>query len=56
MYNYGDLIHWEARTDVRVGTPAYLAAWQRFQFFLAAAGLAHIYIGFGELVKAVAGL
>lgn len=49
MFNYGDLIHWNAKTDVRAGTPEFLAVWQQYEFFAAAVGLAHIYIGFGEL-------
>jgi hypothetical protein len=53
MFNYGELIHWSAKTDVRAGTPEFLAAWQQYEFFAAAVGLAHIYIGFGELACAL---
>jgi hypothetical protein len=56
MFNYGDLIHWTQAETVRTDGPAFLAKWQRFEFFLAAAGLAHIYIGFGELTRAILGL
>jgi hypothetical protein len=56
-YHYGDLIHWDTKRDV-------VAAWERDPFhkhherlaFLdAAAGLAHLYIGFSELVRTAIG-
>src|SRR5207244_3037049 len=52
-YNYGDLIHWDSKSDV-------IAAWEqdpfdkhheRMAFLEAAVGLAHLYIGFSELVR-----
>lgn len=53
IFNYGDLIHWaSARDDVVPPEDAYSAAHQRFAFLQAAVGLAHFYIGFGELVRA----
>jgi hypothetical protein len=55
MFNYGELIHWSAKTDVRSDTPEFLALWQQYEFFAAAAGLAHVYVGFGELVATLIG-
>jgi hypothetical protein len=51
-FNYGDLIHWTLERDELVsrGDP-YTEALQRFAFLSAAVGLAHIYIGFGALVR-----
>ncbi len=52
-YRYGDLIHWDSKREV-------VATWEkdpfhkhraRMFFLEAAAGLAHLYIGFGELVR-----
>jgi hypothetical protein len=52
-FNYGDLIHWgDGRDDVRGPDDDYAAAKQRFEFFVAAAGLTHVYIGFAELIRA----
>jgi hypothetical protein len=56
-YRYGDLIHWGVKSDV-------IAAWEtdpfhkhheRMAFLEAAVGLAYLYIGFGELVRAAIG-
>ncbi|GIU94140.1 MAG: hypothetical protein KatS3mg012_0597 [Gaiellaceae bacterium] len=56
-YHFGDLIHWDKQRDL-------VAAWERDPFhkhnerlaFLgAAAGLAHLYIGFSELVRTAIG-
>lgn len=56
-YRYGDLIHWDSKREV-------IAAWEtdpfyrhheRMAFLGAAAGLAHLYIGFSELVRAAIG-
>jgi len=53
MFNYGELIHWSAKSDVRSDTPEFLALWQQYEFLVAAAGLAHLYVGVGELVRAL---
>lgn len=54
-FNYGDLLHWDERKRKTI------AGWQaddfegpqtRLAFLAAAAGLAHVYIGFGELAAA----
>ena len=37
MFNYGELIHWSAKSDVRSDTPEFLALWQQYQFLVAAA-------------------
>jgi hypothetical protein len=56
-YRYGDLIHWDSKREV-------IAAWEkdpfhkhraRMFFLEAASGLAHLYIGFGELVRTAIG-
>jgi hypothetical protein len=54
IFNSGDLIHWGDRVDdvlsSQVDEPS--AAKQRNDFRDAAVGLAHLYIGFGQLVRA----
>jgi hypothetical protein len=52
-FNYGEFIHWNAKSDVRPDTPEFLALWLQYEFLVAAAGLAHLYVGFGELVRAL---
>lgn len=52
-FNYGDLIHWgTGRRTLSNSDDEYLVAQQRFRFFNAALGLAHVYIGFGQLLRA----
>jgi hypothetical protein len=53
-YNYGDLIHWDKQKRVIAEweSDPFEAEWQKIAFLQAAAGLAHLYTGFGELVKA----
>ncbi len=53
-FNYGDLIHWGSERDdvLSPDEDAFRAADQRFAFLGAALGLAHVFIGFGELVRA----
>jgi hypothetical protein len=54
MYQYGDLVHWaEFKEAVQPQEAPFSADWQRESFFRAAAGVAHMYIGFAELVKAI---
>lgn len=54
MYDYGDLVHWaEFKEAVQPKDAPFSADWQREAFFRAAAGVAHVYIGFAELVKAI---
>lgn len=54
MYQYGDLVHWaEFKEAVQPEGVPFAADWQRESFFRAAAGVAHMYIGFAELVKAI---
>lgn len=55
VFEYGDLIHWgKTREDVvSSDDDEYEAMEQRYAFFRAALGLAHITIGFGELARAV---
>jgi hypothetical protein len=54
VYDYGDLLHWGEQTEelAELEADEFLAAYNRFGFFYAAAGLAHLYIGFGELARA----
>jgi hypothetical protein len=52
-YFYGDHIHWDSKADVvdeRAADP-FLDAYYRHSFFEAAAGLAHLYVGFASLVE-----
>lgn len=52
-FNYGDLIHWgETRGAVDVSDDVLIVAGQRRRYLDAALGLAHVYIGFGELARA----
>lgn len=54
LYQYGDLVHWgEWKNAIQREDAPFAADWQREIFFRASAGLAHIYIGFAELVKAI---
>lgn len=51
-YQYGDLIHWDRDRHVAIRSlTEHDAAMQRFAFFEAAMGLAHLYIGCGEAVR-----
>jgi hypothetical protein len=56
-YNYGDLIHWDSNRDVIAFWEAdpFYKQHERMAFLEAAAGLAHLYIGFGELVRTALG-
>jgi hypothetical protein len=52
------LIHWDRQRDelnALTSTP-FDEAWQRYRFEEAVAGLAHLYIGFAGVVRAVLGL
>jgi hypothetical protein len=52
-HNYGDLIHWGSeRGALPSQEQQFEAAYERSEFFDAALGLAHAYIGFGELARA----
>ena len=52
-YFYGDHLHWDSKAAVvdERGESPFLDAWYRHGFFTAAAGLAHIYVGFASLVQ-----
>jgi hypothetical protein len=52
-YFYGDHLHWDSKASVvdERGENPFLDAWYRHGFFTAAAGLAHIYVGFAALVQ-----
>jgi hypothetical protein len=52
-YFYGDHLHWDTKASVvdERGESPFLDAWYRHGFFIAAAGLAHIYVGFAALVQ-----
>ena len=52
LVNYGDLIHWNSDTSATANLEAETAAIQRQAFFNAAVGLAHLYIAFGQVVRA----
>jgi hypothetical protein len=57
-YYSGDYMHWDEKADVvdeRAADP-FLDAMFRLAFFSAAAGLAHIYIGFAAVVDAAISL
>jgi hypothetical protein len=57
-YNYGELIHWDRgrETLAEWETDRFQRDWQRMSFLEAATGLAHLYIGFSEVVRtAIAG-
>ncbi len=53
-FRYGDLIHWHdakaGLVDTNEDEPT--AAGQRYAFLCAALGLAHLYVGFGQLARA----
>ena len=52
-FNYGDLIHWgDGRVSLSTSDDEFAVVYQRYEFLRAGLGLAHIYIGFGELVRA----
>jgi hypothetical protein len=58
LYISADLIHWDRQRDelnALTSTP-FDEAWQRYRFEEAVAGLAHLYIGFAGVVRAVLGL
>jgi hypothetical protein len=57
VYDYGDTLHWPKKTPELEALEAdeMLAACNRHSFFEAMAGLAHLYIGFGELVRGAIG-
>ncbi len=51
-FNYGDLLHWDpTRATSPDESDELVEANQRYAFLTAALGLAHAYIGFGELVR-----
>lgn len=54
VYDYGDLLHWGQQTAelAELEADEFLAAYNRLAFLAAIAGLAHVYIGFGELARA----
>jgi hypothetical protein len=54
IYNYGDDIHWgEKRQQVAAWNEfPFDSAWTRMACFEAMNGLAHIYLGFAQLVDA----
>lgn len=56
-YNYGELIHWSGKREVVAEweKDPFHQSWQRINFLEAAVGLAHIYIGFSELVRTAIG-
>ena len=52
-YFYGDHLHWDSKRDVveqRAKSP-FLDGIYRYEFFKAAAGLSHLYVGFATLVE-----
>jgi len=53
VYDYGDMLHWPRKTTELAALEAdeFLAAANRHSFFEAMAGLAHLYVGFGELAR-----
>jgi hypothetical protein len=56
-YNYGDLIHWGDRSSVVQAWEAdpYVELDRRLAYLNGAAALAHLYIGFAELVRTALG-
>jgi len=58
IYNYGDLIHWGDRSDVVAewSEDEFVESDRRLAYLDAAAGLGHVYIGFGELARVASGL
>lgn len=52
-FNYGAFLHWGDTRDriLSTDTAPFEAAHQQLDFLIAAVGLAHLYIGFGELVR-----
>lgn len=57
VYDYGDMLHWSRRSPEldALEPDDMLAAQNRHSFFEAMAGLAHLYIGFGELARRAIG-
>jgi hypothetical protein len=56
-YFYGDHLHWDSKADVveeRERSP-FLDGLFRYEFFKAAAGLSHLYVGFATLVETAIG-
>jgi hypothetical protein len=55
IYNYGEDIHWGDKRDQVAAWDAspFDSAWMRMACFEAMAGLAHVYLGFAQLVDAV---
>ena len=52
-YFYGDQLHWDSKRDIvaeREKNP-FLDGLYRYEFFKAAAGLSHLYVGFATLVE-----
>ena len=56
-FSYGDLIHWGEKRPVLAAwdKDEFLSAERRSAFLAAAAGLAHLYIGFGQLAHSALG-
>jgi hypothetical protein len=55
LYNYGELIHFGTqRTRLRevIAAGPFEENWTKMEFLIAVAGLCHLYVGFGALVKA----
>lgn len=54
IYSYGEDIHWGKHRDqvAAYGKSAFDSAWTRMACFEAMVGLAHIYLGFAQLVEA----
>jgi hypothetical protein len=57
VYDYGDTLHWPKKTPelAALETDEFLAAANRHSFFEAMAGLAHLYVGFGEVARTALG-
>lgn len=58
IYNYGDLIHWDAPKSKVVAEferDPYVESDRRLAYLDAASGLAHLYIGFAELARTAVG-
>jgi hypothetical protein len=53
-YNYGDLVHWDTKREklAAFAEDEFVDAERRLVFLTAAAAIAHVYIGFGTLVRA----
>lgn len=57
LFNYGEDIHWGKRRDdlSALGVDDFTQAWARMNFFEAASGLAHLYMGFAVLARSALG-